>query len=145
VLTKGAGYLIPDVEEKVSGGYVYSPVDPVDPVDPNKGAVTVTFKPANESGLLSVTGTPASGISKTGGSATITLEVSGEGFTGFTWVVDGQRITAAGGGITPNGATLTINAANAAIRLGGHSVMVYATKNGVFWSPVNPVGFTVTR
>jgi hypothetical protein len=143
VLTKGNGYLILDAEEKASEGdaYVYSPAEP-----PGQG-VTVTFIPANESGQLSVTGAPTSGISKTAVSATITLTITEAGFTDFTWVVDGRSITASGNGITlgTGGTSLAIDVADRAVKLGGHSVTVYAKKAGVPWSPVNPVGFTVIR
>jgi hypothetical protein len=140
VITKGNGGLILDADEKTSEAKSYVAPEPVQ-------GVTITFTAANESGNLTVTPPAAQTISKTGTTKTLTLTVSGTGFTAFTWVVDDAPISVSGSGITlgDEGATLTINAADPDVKLGGHSVTVYATKSGVPWSPSTPVKFTVTK
>jgi hypothetical protein len=108
---------------------------------------SITLTAANESGKLTVTVPEALSISKGGQTNSLSLTVSGDSFTAFTWVVDGIKVTASGNGLGLSGdsKTLTINAAHSAIKLGGHSVTVYATKGGVPWSPESAVKFTVTK
>jgi hypothetical protein len=126
-----------------------TPADSAKAGDPGKRAIgntaSVTLIPADESGNLTVTPTGTS-ISKTGGTTSVELKVSpGAGFTDFTWVVDGKSVTGTESGYTlsEDDKTLTIDAA--ALKLGGHSVTVYAKKDGVPWSPADAVRITVTK
>jgi hypothetical protein len=133
VITKGNGYLILDSDEKKGEGDPYE--------NTVAEGVIITFKPANESGSLSVT---ASGltINKTA-EESVTLAFGGTGFTDVTWVVDGVHVSGTETGYTLSDNTLAITAA--ALKLGGHSVTVYAKKDGVPWSPENPVKIAVTK
>jgi hypothetical protein len=126
VKTKGDNRLILDGDEKKSAAS--SP--------PNQGgdAAAITLAPANKSGSLVVTGGGAS-IARNGGS--LTVSVTGGAFTSFSWIVDGVGLSGQAG------ASITLNGSN--YNLGGHSVTVYALDtNGVPWSPVAPISFTVT-
>jgi hypothetical protein len=109
------------------------------------GMAVITFTPVNESGRLLVTPAGPVSISKSGAANPVALTAAGDGFTGFTWVVDGSSVTGTETEYTlsGDGKTLTINVP--ALKLGGHSVTVYAAKDGVFWSPENPVTITVTK
>jgi hypothetical protein len=117
----------------------------------NKGKLTngntaaITFTPANESGSLSVTPPGPVSISKTGTTNSVMLKVAGDGFTGFTWVVDGKPITETETGYTLSMDKTTLTITAVALKLGGHSVTVRTEKGGVFWSPAGPVTITVTR
>jgi hypothetical protein len=107
---------------------------------------SITFTATDESGNLTVGGA-VSEISKTTGTTSLALTVSGTGFSDFTWIVDGRSISASENGITLGNdkKTLTIDATDPAVRLGGHSVTVSAKKGGVPWSPKQAVSFTVKR
>jgi hypothetical protein len=109
--------------------------------------VSVIFTPDDESGNLTVMAPEVLTISKTSETATLDLTVEGDGFNGFIWVLDGVPIDASGNGITlgSGGTTLTINAADSSVRLGGHSVTVYAWRAGVLWSPRSAVSLNVTQ
>jgi hypothetical protein len=98
---------------------------------------TIKLIPADESGSLTVTNPGSTTISK-GKAESVTLTVGGSGFTGFTWIVDGASKTTSG-----DGRTLTITAAE--LKLGGHSVTVYAIKAGVPWSPKDLISINVTK
>jgi hypothetical protein len=110
---------------------------------------SITLSAANESGRLTVTPAEPVSIGKTGTTTSVALAVEGTGFSGFTWIVDGNTITTSGNGITLSGAnnnTLTIDATDGAVKLGGHSVTVYALdEDSLPWSPESAVKFTVTR
>jgi hypothetical protein len=109
---------------------------------------SITFTPADESGQLEVTAPEALTLSKTGQTKTLALTVSGDGFTGVTWIVDGLSIGSSANGITleNGGKTLTIDAANQAVSLGGHSVTVFAVDTkGVPWSSASIISFTVEK
>jgi hypothetical protein len=109
-------------------------------------AASINFIPANESGKLTATVAGPVSISK-GGKGSLELTVAGDGFTGFTWVIDGVEAAATGNGLalSGDGKTLTINAADPAIKLGGHSATVRAKKGDVYWSLPEPVGFSVIK
>ncbi|MDR2743415.1 MAG: Ig-like domain-containing protein [Treponema sp.] len=133
VVTKGNGYLILDADEKK-----------VEAAFESKN-LFVTFTPANESASLVVTPTGPVSISKTGQTTSTVLTVTGTGFTGFTWVIDGVSVTGTENGITLSGDSKTLTITAADLKVGGHSVTVYALdSDNVPWSPASPIQFTVT-
>jgi hypothetical protein len=108
----------------------------------------ITLIPANASGNFTVSASGPVSIGKAGEVTSVALTVAGTaGVGGFTWIVDGNPISSSGNGFTLSGTnheTLAINAADSAIKLGGHSVTVYTFDgNSVPWSPTTPVTVTV--
>jgi hypothetical protein len=95
------------------------------------GTAAITLRPADEGGSLTVAPSGPVSIRKTG---SVTFTVSGTGFSGFTWIVDGIPWPDATSSITLNGADYS---------QGGHSVTVYAGKDGIYWSPEGAVQFTI--
>jgi hypothetical protein len=129
------GFYTFTVQATSAGLYLDGTVSAVSPAKQVGGTAAITLEASEKwSGTLDVTGGNPASIPKSNGSLTIT--VSGSSFTTFVWIVDGAPL----GGET--GASITLTGTN--YSLGGHSVTVYATKNGIPWSPQAPVTFTVT-
>jgi hypothetical protein len=99
-----------------------------------QGTAAITLSLANESGSLTITPAGPVSIGKTGSPGSVTFMVSGTGFNGFTWIVDGLPLPGAAPSITLRGTDY---------RPGGHSVTVYAMKDAVYWSPEAAIQFTV--
>ena len=109
------------------------------------GTADLTLSPADKSGSLRVTASGSLSLNKTSPPRSVELTIAEAGFSGFHWFVDGVLIENSGNGLSlsDDKAKLTINAEDQAIKPGGHSVTVYTVKDAVYWSPENPIQFTV--
>ncbi|MDR0388137.1 MAG: hypothetical protein LBH57_08900 [Treponema sp.] len=105
----------------------------------DKGSIAITLEPSELGNTLVVTGPVPASISRSNGS--LTISVSGGDFTSYVWILDGEILT----GVGQAGASITLESKPGSwLRLGGHSVTVYATTaDGAPWSPENPIAFTV--
>jgi hypothetical protein len=99
------------------------------------GAASITLAPLEGwKGTLGISGGGSASIAKSDGS--LTISVTGGGFTTFTWIVDGANQSETSSSITLSGTDYV---------LGNHSVTVYALDSeGTPWSPEAPIAFTVT-
>jgi hypothetical protein len=118
-----------------TGSYLDSAVSAASEGKRVGGAASITLTASdNWAGTLEVAGSGGTSIAKSGGS--LTISVTGGGFTSFVWIVDGVTLADNTSSITLSGADYS---------LGGHSVTVYALdENSVPWSPPAPISFTVT-
>jgi hypothetical protein len=88
------------------------------------GNAGITLTIVDKGGELDISGWPGTPvIHKTGGTGSISLNVTNAGYT-CDWYVDGS--------LESSGAAFTVSAAN--YQLGGHSLLLVGTKDGVPWS-----------
>ncbi|MDR1278751.1 MAG: hypothetical protein LBK02_08370 [Treponema sp.] len=90
------------------------------------GNAGITLTIVDKGGELDISGWPGTPvIHKSGGTGSISLNATNAAYT-YAWYVDG--------GLAGAGAALMISAAN--YQLGGHSILLVGTKDGVPWSKI---------